>query len=756
MSKLADNNTTQTNIAAERDELTGARSYFSLINGFDFEGFAGEDVYVVLCDVDDFRAVNDRFGEKHANEALARISDAIRSSFGDGNVCRYGSDEFIIVNAFFDEYAFLDKVEALQGQVSHIKLEGRALNLTLSIGYVHGPITSPNDLHEAIRLADRKMYEAKKLGKARTAGISFAEGEAIEKGGIAQASSTYKTYEVDELTGLSNLVFFRSKLAEALESDHGKGDDRLTLVYFNIENFKGFNERFGFETGDELLMLISEAIREAFPGCLAARFSADQFMVATTEKQAVEGILKVRTAFRYRIKDSSIWLKAGVNIVENSDDNVGLLCDRAKLACDAIKGRRDVFYRVYDNALKRQIVLHRYVLDHFDDALKNGWIKIFYQPIVRVATGEVCDEEALARWVDPEEGVIAPASFIPVLEEARLIHRLDLYMVRRACENMKRLREDHIEVAPVSINLSRLDFELCDIVAEVEAILDEFDVPHRLLSVEVTESALAGNQEFLKGEIDRFRADGFEVWMDDFGSGYSSLHLLTDYKFDLVKVDMGFLRDFEANEQTRIMLAHIISMSKELGLKTLVEGVETPEQLAFLKAIGCGRAQGYLLGRPASLRDVEKATETHEYPPIEMDSSHAFFEAVGRVNLMRPNPVPPIAGHYVPGDMAAAIICRTKGVYEYFNVTDMYRVHLHRMGAESVEKATTHLNKEDDPIRACFDHAIEHLANVGEWVDASYSINGKRCNLHVRLIAVYPEEQAYALLAIAQDPHSVE
>ncbi len=754
MYKPAENNVIQPGVAIERDELTGVRSYFSLINDFDFDEYAGEDVYVALCDADNFCNVNGAYGEATGDTVLARIAGLMKNLFGDGHLYRYGSDEFLIVNAFYDEYAFLDKFEMLQHQVSRIDVEGRALNLTLSMGYAYGLIRSHNDLHEAIRSADRKMYEAKKLGKARAAGMAFGESKAGESSS-QQASATYKSYEVDELTGLSNLVFFRNKLAEVLKAGPSEGPERLALVYFNIENFKGYNERFGFEAGDELLLLISGAIGRAFPGCLAARFSADQFMVATTEKRAIEGIREVRTAFRYRIKDSSIWLKAGVNIVEEREENAGLVCDRAKLACDAIKGRRDVFYRIYDGALKQQIVQRRYVLDHFDDALKNGWIKIFYQPIMRVATGEICDEEALARWVDPEEGLISPASFIPVLEEARLIHQLDLYMVRRACENMKRIHDSGMEVAPVSINLSRLDFELCDIVTEVEAILEEFDVPRRMLSVEVTESALAGNQEFLKTEIDRFRDDGFEVWMDDFGSGYSSLHLLTDYKFDLVKVDMGFLRDFETNEQTRIMLAHVISMAKELGLKTLVEGVETPEQLAFLKAIGCGRAQGYLLGRPASLRDVESANAVHEYPPIEMDSSHSFYEAVGRVNLMRPDPVPPIAGHYVPGDMAAAIICRMGGAYEYYNVTDMYRVHLAHMGADSVEEATRRINDPDRPVHVCFEQVIDQLHSVNDWVDASYTSDGSTCNLHVRLVAVYPEEEAFALLAIAQDVHNI-
>ncbi|MBQ9003042.1 MAG: bifunctional diguanylate cyclase/phosphodiesterase [Eggerthellaceae bacterium] len=733
----------------ERDQLTGARDYFVLRKEFPFDAYKGEAVYFAVCDVDNFTQVNVEFGRVLADRALARVVEVMQACFGDEHVFRYGSDEFIVANAFFTEDAFLDKVDSLLRQVAKIMVEGRHLNLTMSVGYTYGYIATPNDVHEAIHMADRMMYEAKRLGKARAAGsvlhVDHPTGASSDFG-VAR-----KTYEIDELTGLANLISFRSQLERVLQSGIGEGDNRLTLVYLNIENFKTYNERFGFEAGDELLLLISGAIKEAFPGSLMSRFSSDQFMVASDRASALPGIASVRRAFRARVKDSSIWLNAGLYVVDDSDENVGLLCDRAKLACDAIKGRRDVYWREYDSDLKHQILLRRYVLDHFDDALENGWVKIFYQPIMRVATDEVCDEEALARWVDPEKGVLSPAAFIPVLEEARLIHRLDLYMIRRACENMRRIQDYGIEVAPVSINLSRLDFELCDIVAEVQSILDEFGISHDMLSIEVTESALAGNQEFLKSEIDRFRAAGFEVWMDDFGSGYSSLHLLTDYNFDLVKVDMGFLRDFETNEQTRVMLAHIISMTKELGYKTLVEGVETSDQYEFLKTIGCGRAQGYYLGKPASLRDVEKASDSDEYPPIEIDSSHSFYEAVGRVNLMRPDPVPAIAGHYVPGDIAAAIVCRTKGSYRYYNVTEMYRVHLGVMGASTIAEATARLNDPLSSEHECFERVLARAPSDGSWVDDSYSAHGSTCKLHMRLIASYDQGDAKALLVTVRE-----
>ena len=568
------------------------------------------------------------------------------------------------------------------------------------------------------------------------------------------------TEKRDELTDLVDLVSFHQAVGKVLVdvnagTDIGAGErgDKFTVVYFNIQNFKGYNERFGFEAGNMLLMLVARAICDAYPECIAARLGGDQFMVATRKSAVIPGILKVRAEFRAHHKDSSIWLKAGFYVVQAGDTEPGVVCDRAKMACDAIKGRRDVFYREYDYALRHEIQLHRYVLDHFDEAIENKWIRIYYQPIVRVATGEVCDEEALARWIDPVEGVISPADFIPVLEEARLLHLLDLYMVRRVCEDFARLNERGISQLPVSVNLSRLDFELCDIVAEVKAILDEHGISRDMLTIEVTESALTGNREFLKSEIDRFRADGFEVWIDDFGSGYSSLATLKEYKCDLVKIDMAFLDGFEGDSQARIMLAHVISMLKELGLKTLVEGVETHEQYSFLRGIGCGRVQGYLFGRPASLDDSTEAIEKQLYPKMEMGYKRAFYEDIGRVNLIRPNPAQAEDGHYVPSDAIAAIVRRREGKYDYLNMSDLLVKFLGDVASRGVEESRRIANTQGHPMREKFVRAFDDCIASGEW--ESYTIPmGPIAEAHVRLhvINAIPESDIAAALMLVDIP----
>ena len=728
-----------------RDGLTGVRGRYTLYN--EVAQLLGHDLYVILADVDNFRLINDAYGENVGNDLLRQIGQAIQDCFGDEHTYRYGSDEFVIVASFASEDEFKAAIAAVRARILEIAYHDTTLHLTCSFGYVYGTLEVEDDLHEAIRFADRKMYEAKRQGKDRAVGVPL-KGDPFMRGGHLHAR-TYKSYEEDELTGLANRVHFRNELAIMLQAHADEEDDPLTVVYFNIQNFKSYNEQFGYTAGDELLVLIGRAIEDAYPGCVASRWSADQFMVATTCSAAIPGVKKVREVFRSRLKDSSIWLKAGICTPEGRIDEAGIICDRAKLACDTIKGRRDVYYRVYDEGLKRQIATRQYVLDHFDDALEKGHIKVYYQPIVHVATGEVCDEEALSRWEDPERGFIYPNEFIPVLEEARLIHRLDLQVVRCACRDMRMRLDRGDDIAPVSVNLSRLDFELCDVVGEIEAIIAEYDIAPETISVEVTESALAGNQEFLKDEIDRFRADGFEVWMDDFGSGYSSLNLLKEYSFDLVKIDMGFLRGFESSDDSRVLLANVINLAKELNLKTLVEGVETSEQLLFLKSVGCGRAQGYLFARPQSFETVERTIAEGGYPPIEPSAMRSFYSKIAHINLQRPIPAGKVGGHYVPSDMPVALIMRRDGVYRYLNATSVCLKVLEMIGADSLEASERRLN---DPARvehSRFDECLAVSMDAGcDWAWTGYYESGKYVTLSMRVVACDEATSSVAALVV--------
>ena len=243
---------------------------------------------------------------------------------------------------------------------------------------------------------------------------------------------------------------------------------------------------------------------------------------------------------------------------------------------------------MYDESLRKALERKQFILDRFEDALEKDHIKPYYQPIIRTTSGRVCGFEALARWVDPVDGFIPPGDFIPVLEEFRLVHLLDLKIVDCVCRDIRAWTNDGLEPLPVSVNLSRYDIETCDISSEVERVLSAHGMSPSMLNIELTESAFTENTELLSAVIDLFHDLGTQVWMDDFGSGYSSLNVLREFDFDVVKFDMLFLRysDEESRQRSNMMLPHLISMAKDLGVQTLMEGVETAEQEALLRDMG--------------------------------------------------------------------------------------------------------------------------------------------------------------------------
>ncbi|ADL34678.1 EAL domain-containing protein [Butyrivibrio proteoclasticus B316] len=253
-----------------------------------------------------------------------------------------------------------------------------------------------------------------------------------------------------------------------------------------------------------------------------------------------------------------------------------------------------------DNSQERKKIA-KYVVANIEKALENDWVKVYYQPVVRALTGQLCGAESLARWIDPEMGFLSPDKFIGALEESRQIHKLDCWIVKKVCSDISERIHNGLDAIPVSINFSRLDLEATDMLKVLEDAVDEYDIPRDYIHVEITESMIVSDAEMMSGMIERFRSTGYEVWMDDFGSGYSSLTVLKDYHFDTLKLDMSFLRSFD--DKSKAIITSTVIMAKEIDVMTLAEGVETKEQVEFLKNIGCGRLQGYYYGKPMPIDD---------------------------------------------------------------------------------------------------------------------------------------------------------
>ena len=294
----------------------------------------------------------------------------------------------------------------------------------------------------------------------------------------------------------------------------------------------------------------------------------------------------------------------------------------------------EVFSRYYDEELGQLLTKQRYIVDHIEEAMAEGYIKVYYQPLVRALTKEICGFEALVRWVDPHYGLLSPAEFIPVLEDYHLIHHLDLYVLEKICQDYQKTKEEGGSLVPVSLNLSRMDFELCDVFRELEERMTKYQVPREMLTLEITESVLNKSQLLISSQIKRFHEAGYKVWMDDFGSGYSSLNILKDFDFDLLKIDMLLLREF--NEKSKKIVSSIVDMAKKIGIRTLAEGVETEEQLEFLREIGCEKLQGYYIGKPAPYLESIMQCKEKGFP-FEAAWKRKYNDDLGNVNLMGMN-----------------------------------------------------------------------------------------------------------------------
>lgn len=234
-------------------------------------------------------------------------------------------------------------------------------------------------------------------------------------------------------------------------------------------------------------------------------------------------------------------------------------------------------------------LIEKYIVDHIDEAIEKHYIKVFYQPVIRTITGYLCGLEGLSRWEDPVNGFLTSMDFVPVLEKYDLISKLDIFVINEICKTIYERVTNNEPIVPVSFNLSRLDFLECDIFNEVEKSLRKYDVPRDMICVEITESVFVQNKEIITSAIDKFHNAGYKVWMDDFGSGYSSLNVLKDYSFDELKIDMAFLTNF--NLKSKKIITSTIQMAKNIGVQTLAEGVENIDQYNFLRDIGCEKVQ---------------------------------------------------------------------------------------------------------------------------------------------------------------------
>lgn len=412
----------------------------------------------------------------------------------------------------------------------------------------------------------------------------------------------------DEVTGMSNMNYFRS---QALERIQNKETDlsKLIFLFLDIENFKNYNEKYNYWEGNNFLKKFAEKIEEVFNDSISAHFSNDNFVILTEDIQIQEKLEHLRKFIINAETEIRMGLKVGAYRPKTHDTMPVIACDYARYACYSIKKHFDN-YCEYNEKMLNSFHIKQYIINNIDNALLNNYIKVYYQPVINTKTGKICGSEALARWDDPEIGFLSPADFINTLEEYHQIHKLDMYILDKVCKDIVEANKTDSKIIPVSLNFSRLDFGTLNLVEEVEEHLNKYHIKKEWIHIEITESAISENDQKLQGAIQKLRNCGYSLWLDDFGSGYSGLNVLKEYDFDVMKIDMKFLSNFEGNTKARLIIKNVVNLAKSLGMKTLSEGVETEEARKFLEEIGCERLQGYLFGKPMPKHEFIKKIES--------------------------------------------------------------------------------------------------------------------------------------------------
>ncbi|MBR5116260.1 MAG: EAL domain-containing protein, partial [Lachnospiraceae bacterium] len=436
----------------------------------------------------------------------------------------------------------------------------------------------------------------------------------------------------DPMTGLPGLNYF-FELADAAHKSMRENGELPVALYFDFNGMKSFNLRYGFAEGDKLIIAMSRILTRYFTNENCCRIGGDRF-AAFDRYEGVEDKLKGIIEECKRINDGkTLPVRVGIYKSRGQEIGIGVACDRAKMACDEYRDSSTSGFSYFSDEMLKESELQNYIIDHLDQAIAEGWIKAYYQPIIRAANGKVSDFEALARWIDPVMGFLSPGDFIPVLENARLIYKLDLYITEQILLYMKKMRKIGNYIVPCSINISRSDFETCDIVEELRKRVDEAGIGRDMLTVEITESVIGNDLEYIRKQVERFHELGFRVWMDDYGSGYSSPEILQTIPFDTIKLDMQFIRQYEKNKTSGIIISGLVKMALSLGIETVVEGVETIAQVEFLKEIGCTKLQGFHFCKPITYDDIVKRYEEGTQIGAENPDETEYYAAIGKVNL---------------------------------------------------------------------------------------------------------------------------
>ena len=415
---------------------------------------------------------------------------------------------------------------------------------------------------------------------------------------LRETSAMVNLMKYDRLTRLYSKEYFYSKAAEIVRSNP---HTRYDIICSDIENFSMINEMFGHEAGNELLLHTAAILREIVKNKgICCRLDTDTFAMLIERTSVYSDaffasyVKKINSHFdRYRLR-----IDFGVYPLEHKEPSINMACDRALYAIETIKHNFERCLAYYDDSLRQKKIYTQSIIDSMESALTNKEFVLYYQPKYDLKDEHITGAEALVRWISPEKGFLLPDKFIPIFEKNGFIGELDEYVWEEACSMIRKCIDANIPIVPISVNVSRSDLHKPQLIEIFNNLVEKYRLDPALLHLEITESVCIEHPEDVIHTISELRRHGFIISMDDFGSGYSSLNMLSTLPIDILKLDMKVVQNISKSEKEKGIIRFVINLAKWMNLTVIAEGAETQAHINELKSANCDQVQGYFFSKP--------------------------------------------------------------------------------------------------------------------------------------------------------------